>query len=246
MKPKVLVITPAFQEWDNLLELLPRVVKQLVQFDEQSKWLIVCENSITNRSAYDKILMHEGVKVCCREAGNESFAAALQVGINQINSHEYIVFMDGDQSHHPEQIKKLVDVLCSNDDVDIAISSRYIDGGSSENSFVLKTMSKVLNFVFRKFLKLDAKDVSTNFKAFRAPLLGDIKLVSKNFEAVEELLIHCAVRLGHAPNIHEIPDMFTTRIYGESKRKLGQFIGTYLISLFFLKRKIRNQANKHL
>jgi dolichol-phosphate mannosyltransferase len=245
MKPNVLIITPAYQEWSNLLELLPRVVEQLSKFDEQSKWLIICENLITNNTAYNDLEVIENVEVCRRERGNESFAAALQMGINRIYSHEYIVVMDGDQSHQPEQIGKLVDVLCKFDEVDIAISSRYIDGGSTENSLLLKTMSKVLNIVFRKFLKLDAKDVSTNFKAFRAPLLRNVELVSKNFEAVEELLIHCAVRLGHSPNIHEIPDTFTTRIHGESKRKLGQFIGTYLMSLLFLKRKIRNQATKN-
>jgi dolichol-phosphate mannosyltransferase len=246
MKPNVLIITPAYQEWNNLLELLPRVVEQLSKFDVQSKWLIICENSITNSAAYEDLKVTENVEVCRRELGNESFAAALQVGINQIDLHEYVVFMDGDQSHQPEQIGKLVDVLCDHDEIDIAISSRYIDGGSSENSLMLKTMSKVLNIVFRKFLKLDAKDISTNFKAFRAPLLRNVELVSKNFEAVEELLIHCAVRLGQAPNIQEIPDTFTTRVYGESKRKLGQFIGTYLMSLLFLKRKIRNQATKNL
>ena len=246
MKPKVLIVTPAYQEWSNLLELLPRVVEQLSKFDEQSKWLIVCENFITNNTAYDDLQIVENVEVCRREPENESFAAALQMGINKIYFHDYIVFMDGDQSQQPEQIGKLLDVLCKHVEVDIAISSRYVDGGSTENSLLLKTMSKVLNIVFRKFLKLNAKDLSTNFKAFRAPLLRNVELVSKNFEAVEELLIHCAIRLGRAPNIYEIPDTFTTRIHGESKRKLGQFIGTYLMSLLFLKRKIQNQATKNL
>ena len=245
MKPHVLIITPAYEEWNNLSDLLPRVLEQLSKFDDQSKWLIVSENSIASNKAYQDIQQIKNVEICPRELGKESFADALQVGINRIGSHEYVVFMDGDQSHQPEQIEKLIKILSNFADIDIAISSRYTDGGSSENSIVLKAMSKVLNYVFRKFLKLDAKDISTNFKAFRAPLLKDIERVSKNFEAVEELLIHATVKLGHAPRIREIPDTFTVRIHGSSKRKLGQFIGTYLLSLFILKRKIRNQVNKN-
>jgi dolichol-phosphate mannosyltransferase len=241
MKPNVLIVTPAYQEWANLLDLLPKVLGELSKFSDQSKWVIVSEPQVTDQTASEKLQLNHNVIVCPRVSGNESFAAALQIGIDQIGSHEIIVFMDGDQSHQPEQISKLVDILCQFQDVDIAISSRYVDGGSSENSFTLKMMSRLLNFVFRKFLKLDAKDLSTNFKAFRACQLRNVKLVSKNFEAVEELLIHASVLLDRAPVIREIPDSFTTRVHGESKRKLSQFIGTYLLSLFFLKRKIRNQ-----
>jgi len=241
MKPNVLIITPAYQEWDNLLELLPRVLSQLSGFNDQSKWLIVSENKAINQLAFAELEANHNVLVFPRESGNESFAAAIQMGIDQIDSHEIVVFMDGDQSHQPEQISKLVDILSQFHDVDVAISSRYVEGGRSENSFTLKAMSKFLNFVFRVFLKLDAKDLSTNFKAFRASHLKEVKLVSRNFEAVEELLIHVSVRLNRALSIREIPDNFTTRVHGESKRKLGQFIGTYLLSLFFLKRKIRRQ-----
>ena len=246
MKPNVLIITPAYQEWDNLLELLPRMLEQLSSFSGESRWLIISENSIVNRVAAEKLQLNENIEICPREIGMESFASALQVGINKINFHEYVVFMDGDQSHQPEQIGKLVDILCNFDDIEIAISSRYVDGGSSENSLLLKSMSKVLNIVFRKFLKIDAKDISTNFKAFRAPLLRDIELISKNFEAVEELLLHVTLRLCRTPKIREIPDTFTVRIHGESKRKLGQFIGTYLMSLIFLKHRIRKHALKKM
>jgi dolichol-phosphate mannosyltransferase len=196
---------------------------------------------ISNSQAHHEILSHKNISISPRDVGAESFAAAIQIGINNIRFHDYVVFMDGDQSHQPEQIGKLVDVLYQSDEFDVSISSRYTDGGTSENSLVLRAMSKTLNFVFRKFLKLNARDVSTNFKAYRAPLLREVKLVSKNFEAVEELLIHATMRLGRGLSIREIPDKFTIRIHGESKRKLGQFIGTYLISLFVLKRKVRNQ-----
>lgn len=240
-RPNVLVLTPAYNEWDNLLELRPRVTEQLSHLDVQSRWLIVSEHLITNQDACDYLQSFVNIEVVPRSAGDESFASALQTGINQIAHHDFVVIMDGDQSHQPEQIEKLINELIEKSHVDIVISSRYVDGGYSENSLILKAMSKVLNFVFRIFLGLDAKDISTNFKAFRSDLLRDVELVSKNFEAVEELLIHASMRLGRAPSIIEIPDYFTTRKHGESKRKLGQFIGSYLLSLFILKRKVRTQ-----
>jgi dolichol-phosphate mannosyltransferase len=240
----VLVITPAFNEWDNLVELCPRVIQQLSQLSPESKWLIVSEAAVTNRAKYDYLQSFGNIEILPRHSGDESFASALQIGINSIAEHDFIVIMDGDQSHQPEQIVKLITILCQQNQIDIVISSRYIDGGTSDNSLILKVMSRTLNFVFRKFLGLDAKDISTNFKAFRAHLLRDTQLVSTNFEAVEELLIHASLNLARSPNIIEIPDHFTNRIHGESKRKLGQFIGSYLLSLFILKYKIRSQREK--
>lgn len=243
-RPNVLILTPAYNEWDNLLELCPRVTEQLSHLDAQSRWLIVSEHSITNRDACDYLQSFVNIEVSPRSAGDESFASALQTGINKIAKHDFVVIIDGDQSHQPEQIVKMISILVEQSHIDIVISSRYVDGGYSDNSLILKLMSKALNFVFRIFLGMDAKDISTNFKAFRSDLLRDVELVSKNFEAVEELLIHASIRLGRSPSIIEIPDHFTTRKHGESKRKLGQFIGSYLLSLFILKRKIRNQLKK--
>jgi dolichol-phosphate mannosyltransferase len=237
----ILLVTPAYEEWDNLLELLPKVVAQLDNLGDDSRWVIVSESEITNLKVAETIGLVSKVSILKRNPNAENFAAAIQIGLNELESQEYIVFMDGDQSHDPNQIGKLISVLDDNPKIDIAISSRYIEGGHSENTLILRTMSKVLNTVFRSFLRVDAKDISTNFKAFRAPLLRNVQIISTNFEAVEELLLHCSQRLGRSPEIKEIPDYFSLRVHGVSKRKLRQFIGTYLLSLLILKKIIEMQ-----
>ena len=244
MNPLVLIVTPAYDEWPNLMELRPRVLDELKLFHEDSCWLVVAEHEITNQSIARSFSENHNVRIVQRSHESQNFAAALQIGINSIQEHEYIVFMDGDQSHQPEQISKLIQILEENQEVDIAISSRYIEGGKSENSYLLRVMSRALNIVFRKFLNIRARDLSTNFKAYRADLLKDVELVSQNFEAVEELLLHSSMRVHRELVIKEIPDLFTIRVHGESKRDLKLFIGTYLLSLLVLKRRIRAQEHR--
>ena len=88
-----------------------------------------------------------------------------------------------------------------------------------------------------------ARDLSTNFKAFRSELLMGASLASKNFEAVEEILLVAQLKKGSKLQILEIPDHFRARLHGDSKRKLGQFIGSYLLSLWHLRQQVKAAAD---
>jgi dolichol-phosphate mannosyltransferase len=100
-------------------------------------------------------------------------------------------------------------------------------------------MSRALNLAFRLVVGIQARDLSTNFKAFRSELLLGASLTSKNFEAVEEILLIAQKRNGSKLRILEIPDHFRARLHGHSKRKLGQFIGSYLLSLWRMRQQVR-------
>jgi dolichol-phosphate mannosyltransferase len=141
--------------------------------------------------------------------------------------------MDADGSHSPRTIPRLVEEITKND-TDIVIASRYIDGGSTDNSLVLRAMSKILNYTFALVLGLKIKDISTNFKIYKRELLLDSNLVCKNYDIVEEILLE-AKKIKPNLKVLEIPDHFHERVYGESKRKLSVFIATYLATLIRLR-----------
>jgi dolichol-phosphate mannosyltransferase len=245
--PVVLVITPAYREWPNLVILKPEVEHALRDFAEGSRWLVISEPS---PPAQQRELLEGSagrVRIIPRQEGADSFADAMGIGISQIDhADDVVVVMDGDNSHDPAMISKLVLALMEDRSLDVVIASRYVDGGSTENPLALRVMSRVLNIVFRWTFRIEANDLSTNFKAYRASLLRGYRLTSTNFEAVEELLLAAQIRNGGELRILEIPDRFRARLHGESKRKLGQFIGSYLVSLITLRRRVRSSLKSEL
>jgi len=250
---KTLVVMPAYEEWENLAELGNKMDEILSSRSDNLRWVVVCEphsrEQVDTRTvAFESTFKAE---VIARPLGQESFADAIQIGINSLDEDdEAIIFLDADQSHDPSVIPKLLDVLRSDRSVDVAIASRYTRGGSTDNGRLLRLMSISLNVVYRLVLGIQASDLSTNFKIFRAELLRGARLESTNFEVVEELLMHARERrriAGKDLQVREIPDRFYVRKHGISKRRLGQFIGTYLISLAITQRRVaRSYRNSSL
>lgn len=215
------------------------MLEVLSEYHTESRWVVVCEPSPDmslkwNFGPHDQILTVE------RPADRTDFGYALQLGIDQISSSDdLVIFIDADGSHDPSQIREMVDHLTKNSELDVVISSRYIHGGSSENSRQLRLMSRMLNCAFSLALGLKVNDCSNNFKAYRASLLRDATLSARTFEAVEELLVLATEGKRSTLKILEIPGHFRERKSGMSKRKLAQFIGMYLFSIVGYARRIR-------
>jgi dolichol-phosphate mannosyltransferase len=146
--------------------------------------------------------------------------------------------MDADGSHNPMTVRKLLKET-SGEKVDVVIASRYVDGGSTDNQYLLKLMSKTLNFVYGKVLGINAQDISTNFKLYSSKELKKVSLTCNEFDILEELLLKLKRQKFNDFSIIEVPDHFHNRVHGVSKRKLGPFIVGYVITLFRLRFKIQ-------
>jgi dolichol-phosphate mannosyltransferase len=239
------IVTPALNEWSNIFEMSSSVVEVLRKYRDTSEWIIVSEPGVSHEILSSFRELSAQFRLVERPVSDTSFAMALQTGINSISGiSDVIVTMDGDQSHNPLSIPELVDALNDDPKIDVAIASRYVLGGKTDNPPLLRIMSLILNGMFRVTMGMKARDLSTNFKAFRSHDLRNIELVSKNFEAVEELLKVVEIRKGRKPNLIEIPDTFYQRKHGESKRKLGQFIGSYLVSLIVMSYRVKRRHQR--
>lgn len=142
-------------------------------------------------------------------------------------------------SHNPESIKDMIQ-NCEN--YDLTIGSRYVENGKTENSKILIWMSQIVNLCYRIFFKIKVKDVSNSFRLYKTKDLRAFNLQCNNFDIVEEILIKLII---YNPNykIREIPITFNKRIKGESKRKLIQFIFSYIKTITRLL-KIKKTAKK--
>ena len=95
-------------------------------------------------------------------------------------------------------------------------------------------MSHILNGIYRLVTGVKAKDLSTNFRMYRADVLREIKLTCTNYDVLEEVLLLMKLKIGKDFKVGEIPITFNKRIAGESKRRLIPFIISYIKTMFRL------------
>ena len=224
------VVLPCYQEADNLDNLLPKIKSILSDMGVESEILVI--DTMTEMDNTRNICDKYDVKYIPRSGGN-SYGNAIRTGIEKADG-KYILFMDSDGSHNPEDIQRLYSTIVNQND-DIVIGSRYIKGGSTENPFVLVFMSYLLNISYKIVFNLNIKDVSNSFRIYDFDKLKNIKLECDNFDIVEEILIK--EKNKHKKlKISEIPISFNKRMYGESKRDLINFIFSYLGTMAKLKK----------
>jgi len=224
---------PAYDEYENLVFLLPEILKvskDIREFEFRIKVVVKNQESIETI----EMLRGFGVEAIFREP-DDTFGSAIFSGINTLSAKaKYIIFMDADGSHQPSNIPLLLDTARDTDS-DIVVASRYVQGGKTDNSLPLIIMSRVLNIVFQFTLGIKCKDVSTNYKLYKAENIRGLVLTSKNYDVVEELLLKAKIKAGKDFKLTEIPDHFQQRKFGKSKRKLTVFILSYLVTILKLR-----------
>jgi dolichol-phosphate mannosyltransferase len=97
------------------------------------------------------------------------------------NDHEYIIEMDGGLSHDPEAIPDFIQ--CLEEGYDCVFGSRFMKGGSIENSNFKRTfLSKVGTILSTILLGTKMKDMTSGYQGFRREIVGkllDYNLLSK-------------------------------------------------------------------
>ena len=134
---QVSVIIPTYNESENIIQVLKSIGEHLPK-DVEIETIVVDDNSpdgtgkvvedyITdaqNEAGYSINIIHRETK--------SGLSSAILDGI-QHSSAETIVVMDSDLSHPPKIIPQLIEEIKTSG-CDIAIASRYIDGGEVSGS----------------------------------------------------------------------------------------------------------------
>ena len=137
--------------------------------------------------------------------------------------------MDGDYSHDPKFIIKLYNKRKN----DVVIASRYINGGNSDNTLILKFLSKLLNLFYNIVLNLNLKDVSNSFKLYNGEQLKKLDLNCNHFDIIEEIIFKFKLNNKNS-KFKELPYHFRQRKHGKTKRNLI-IIFAYLFSILKLR-----------
>ncbi|MEM5829230.1 MAG: glycosyltransferase [Candidatus Aenigmatarchaeota archaeon] len=133
---------------------------------------------------------------------------------------DVIVLMDGDGSHRPEDLSKLIE---KTKDYDIVIGSRYTKGGKTKDKFYRVLISRIFCLITSLVLGLKIKDSMSGFSAVRRSVYKKIKLNPKGFKINTEIL-YKAKKIDLKTT--EVPIVFEKRKLGKSKGTLKEGIRT--------------------
>jgi dolichol-phosphate mannosyltransferase len=131
---------------------------------------------------------------------------------------EYLVVMDADLQHPPEQIPDLLGPLERNE-AEFVLGSRHVDGARIDQRWgsLRRINSGVASFLARPFAG-QTRDPMSGFFALRAETFSRAgQLNPTGYKVALELLCKCRVR-----RVKEVPISFGLRAAGESKLDLRQ------------------------
>src|SRR5690606_29374052 len=211
---RALVLVPTYNERRNLPLVAERLeavksVDVLVIDDGSPDGTGALADEIASRSHRIRVL-HRAQKEGLGRAYVEGLRFALDEG------YTFIVTMDADLSHRPEDVPRLLEAL---ERADIAIGSRYAKGGGVESwPKHREILSRAGNLYARFLLRLRERDVTSGFRAYRSDALSRLDLdgiVSKGFVFQVEILRRVLDLPG--ARAEEVPILFRNRAHGRSK-----------------------------
>lgn len=221
--PKVVVVVPTYNERDNLAKLVAALLALSVP---DLHVLVVDDNSPDGTGdVAEKLVLDapERVGVLHRTV-KDGLGRAYVAGMDRAlaDGADVVVQMDADLSHPVEVVPVLVETLFA-EDAAVVIGSRYVDGGSvaSDWSWRRKALSGWANLYVNAILRLQVKDVTAGFKAWRAETLDaiDVNSVQSDGYAFQVEMNYRTVK--HGLKIVEVPIHFEERTVGASKMTLG-------------------------
>jgi dolichol-phosphate mannosyltransferase len=208
------VIVPTYNEATNIELIIDRVRASVPEFDV----LIVDDGSpdgtgdiadTLSQSDEHVHVMHRTAKAGLGAAYLAGFAWALE------RDYEFVVEMDADGSHLPEQLPRLLDAAA---DADLVLGSRWVPGGKIVNwprSRLI--LSRGGNLYTRLAMGLPLRDATGGYRVFRRSTLEGIDLstvVSQGY-CFQVDLARRAIDAGF--RVVEVPITFVERERGESK-----------------------------
>ncbi len=221
------IILAAYGEAENLKYLLPEISSISQSLTVRFEIIVVDTQSPTDNT--EEVCRMNSVRYLNRLNSND-YGDAIRTGIANTTG-EYVVIMDSDGSHSPEFIQKLWE---KRTEADIIIASRYVTGGSTRNPWLLVIMSKTLNLIFNRFVKIPVLDVSNSFRLYRGESFRKLHLLFRHFDIIEEILVKMLWEMSPPATVIEIPFEFEERKSGRPKRNIVVFSYYFLLAMFRL------------
>jgi len=229
---KISTVIMLYNEEEVIDEFSARLIKSLEALDRDYDGIFAVEgrdSTLHNVSELAKWNPRVRVEYHQKRLG---LGKATKKGLSLVDPEsDYVLTMDSDLNHDPEEIGRL---LAAAKDADVVVGCRSRTRGLvKELPWFKRMVSASTNWVLRNTFRMQSRDVTSGFRIYSTKAIESVRdeLVAKNFEVTAELLIR-AKKKGFS--IAEVPITFTRRPRGTSKLSFVRSGIGYLILLFRL------------
>jgi Glycosyl transferase family 2 len=207
-RDKVAVVIPAYNEEDNIGQVLPRIPPVVCGL--QTAVLVMDDGS---RDRTGDIAREHGAAVA-RHVTNLGGGAALRTGYRLMadSGATLVVTLDADGQHLPEEMSRLVQPVLDGE-VDVAHGSRVL-GHAEPNHFAREMGIIFFNRLVSAITRTKVTDCSNGYRAVRSTVLPQLVLRQEQFHTSEFMIE--AIKRGVPAR--EVPITVVSRLHGHSKK----------------------------
>ncbi len=226
---KVSIVIPTYNEKEHIVSLIASLEHEI---QPPLEIIVVDDNSPDGTADLVAGIENNAVILIRRKA--RGLAAAFHRGILE-STGDIIGWMDADMTMPAEVMNKLIAEL---DKAEIAIGSRYVEGGSDNRHWLRTYASRAINWLARFVLGGPIRDYDSGFIAIRREVFDYVTFIPFGYGDYFIEFIYDAYRAGL--KIKEVGYSFKDRTLGISKSapSLIRFLITgfrYALRIFSLR-----------
>jgi glycosyltransferase involved in cell wall biosynthesis len=202
-RSNVAALIPAYFEEKNIQAVARRALAQL-------DYVLVLDDGSTDRTAEEA--RKAGAQVM-RHEQNQGKGAAIKTGLRELvaRGFEYVLVLDGDGQHLPEEIPKFLDEV-NRSGSPIAVGTRMSD--TRKMPWLRKMTNRLMSAQISRLCGQEVPDSQCGFRIMRRDVIPHLFCESNNYDYETEMLL-IASREGFG--ITSVP---ITTVYGEEKSKI--------------------------
>ena len=208
-----LLCIPTYNEAENIVDILTRVLALAI---DDLEVLVIDDASPDGTANLAAGIGSERIHILHRskkEGLGPAYLAGFAWGLDR--GFDYLIEMDADGSHQPEELPRL---LAASRDADLVLGTRWIPGGRVVNwPLYRRAISRLGTFYAEISLKLPYKDLTGGYRVLSRKLLesidlADIQTLGYGFQIEIAMRAHDSGLV-----ITEVPISFIERTKGASK-----------------------------
>jgi glycosyltransferase involved in cell wall biosynthesis len=222
---KYSIVVPFHNEEENVTVLYARL-KQVMEQVGESFELVLVDDGSSDRSykLLEEIAAVDSRVLVIKLRRNFGQTSALAAGFDHA-SGEFILAMDGDLQHDPNDIPAFLEKLDEGYDVVSGWRKERID-----NFIMRRIPSRCANWMMARLSGVDIHDFGTTFKAYRREVIQNVPLYGEMHRFIP------ALASWYGASICEIPIRSVNRERGRSHYGIGRTFGVFfdLLTIRFL------------
>ena len=228
--PEISVVIPTFNEVNNIEKAIAEISAAL----ERVNWeiIVVDDDSPDGTAERAKQISRRDPRVrCLRRVRRRGLAGACIEGMLS-SSAPYLAVMDADLQHDASLLPSMLASLRSGE-VDLAIGSRHVAGGSADEGFSTRraVISRWSTWVARAALRTNVQDLMSGYFAIRRDRFDTIapRLATSGFKILADIIATSEMPL------RSVELGYTFRLRTADESKLGPQVALDFVALLVAK-----------